>query len=517
MWKRWVKPTLNSGSEKAGTVISYLTTFEKFLTYVTNPRYNRSGLALHPDFIDIFRQVLPEIKGWRSTVDSHTQAEQNQRFMDESDALLTPAEKAQLKTSEPYVEGLKAINQADQGKMLSLQEYVSARDLLLAIFSIDNGSRPGLLNNATLKDYETTKTEKGNRIMLVARHKQSKEGPAILGMTQELQQLMEIYIQKIRPQFAPQSENHLFLRKEGQPFPEGTIRRRTRAFFLKTKLRIGEKLANVSVRKFVSTKTKEWATPEEAAIVKRLMCHSHKTAERAYVRTSLTKLGSQALDIIARITTEEKPEPEKGDDINTEKQPASANEVKPSTRTKVVEESTPDANESPCSMSRPVAPPAAANQSTDKIESTSSVSGLTAPPAVSKQFTNSQKEGESVADPIESASFVSGLVAPPPAAKQLTRSQMEGKSTPDPQEPPSMHSSSFVPATPEKKLTDKQKEAIKNLFEQDTKNKTDFTLKYVRNKCCTSSVLGQLALQKKSQTGHQPHKLPEVKTRHKEP
>jgi len=365
--KRWLKPTLNSGSKKAGTVISYLTTFEKFLTYVTNPRYNQSGPALHPDF-DIFRQVLPEIKGWRSTVDSHTQAEQNQRFMVESDALLTPAEKAQLKTSEPYVEGLKAINQADQGKVLSLQEYISARDLLLAIFSLDNGTRPHPLNNATLKDYGTAKTKKGNRIMLVARHKRSKEGPAILSMTQELQRLMEIYIQKIRPKFAPQSENHLFLTKEGQPFPEGTIGRRTRAFFLKTKLRIGEKLANVSLRKFVSTKTKEWATPEEAVIVQRVMCHSQKTAERAYVRTSLTRLGSQALDIIARVTSEEKPELEKSDDINTEKQPASANEVKPSTRTKVVEESTPDPNELPCSVSRPVAPPPAANQSTDKIE-----------------------------------------------------------------------------------------------------------------------------------------------------
>lgn len=91
--------------------------------------------------------------------------------MDESDALLTPAEKAQLKTSEPYMEGLKAINQADQGKVLSFQEYVSARDLLLAIFSLDNGTRPGPLNNATLKDYKTAKTEKGNTIMLVAHHK----------------------------------------------------------------------------------------------------------------------------------------------------------------------------------------------------------------------------------------------------------------------------------------------------------------------------------------------------------
>ena len=32
VWKRWVRPTLNSGSKKAGNVISYLTTFENFLT-----------------------------------------------------------------------------------------------------------------------------------------------------------------------------------------------------------------------------------------------------------------------------------------------------------------------------------------------------------------------------------------------------------------------------------------------------------------------------------------------------
>ena len=256
VWKRWVKPTLNSGSKKAGTVISYLTTFEKFLSFVTNARYNRSGPPLHPSYIDTFRQVLPEIKGWRSTVDRQTQAEQNQRFMDESDALITPAEKAELKTTEPYVEGLKVLNKADQGKVLSFQEYVDARDLLITIFSIDNATRPGPLNNATLKDYETARTEQGNRIMLVARHKRSREGPAILGMTPELQRLMEIYVKKIRPQFAPPFETHLFLTKEGKPFPEGTIGRRTRTFFAKTKLRIGEKLASVSVRKFVSTKAK---------------------------------------------------------------------------------------------------------------------------------------------------------------------------------------------------------------------------------------------------------------------
>ena len=194
--------------------------------------------------------------------------------MDESDALITPAEKAELKTTEPYVEDLKVLNKADQGKVLSFQEYVDARDLLITIFSIDNATRPGPLNNATLKGYETARTEQGNRIMLVACHKRSKEGPAILGMTPELQRLMEIYVQKIRPQFAPPSETHLFLTKEGQSFPEGTIGQRTQAFFIKTKLRIGENLASVSVRKFVSPKAKERATPEEAAIVQGVMWHS---------------------------------------------------------------------------------------------------------------------------------------------------------------------------------------------------------------------------------------------------
>ena len=153
VWKRWVKPTLNSGSKKAGTVISYLTTFEKFLAYDTNPCYNHSGPPPHPNYIDIFKQVLPEIKGWQSTVDSQTQAEQNQQFMDESDTFLTPAEKAQLKTSEPYVEDLKALNQADQDKVLSLQEYISVRDLLFTyiLSSKRFWNFPALLNKASLQ------------------------------------------------------------------------------------------------------------------------------------------------------------------------------------------------------------------------------------------------------------------------------------------------------------------------------------------------------------------------------
>ena len=114
-----IKPTLSSGSKKAGTVISYLTSFKKFLTYVSNSCYNSSGPPIHPNYIDIFKQVLPEVKGWRSTVDSGTQADQNQHWLDKSEALLTSEEVKAIKASKPYVEGLKAINQPGQGKLLS--------------------------------------------------------------------------------------------------------------------------------------------------------------------------------------------------------------------------------------------------------------------------------------------------------------------------------------------------------------------------------------------------------------
>ena len=68
--------------------------------YMTSPfsrAFNRSGHPLHQSYIDTFVAILPEIKGWRSTVDAETQAEQNDRWLDESVDLLTTEEIAALK------------------------------------------------------------------------------------------------------------------------------------------------------------------------------------------------------------------------------------------------------------------------------------------------------------------------------------------------------------------------------------------------------------------------------------
>lgn len=83
--------------------------------------------------------------------------------------------------------------------------------------------------------------------MLISKHKRAKDGPAIIGMKPDLQELMNIYVTKIRPQVAAKEEDHLFVTVEGKQFPEGTIGR-VSAFFEKSKLQLGKKLAHVSVR-----------------------------------------------------------------------------------------------------------------------------------------------------------------------------------------------------------------------------------------------------------------------------
>lgn len=313
VWQLWVRPMLESNSKKPGTIISYLTSFEKFLKFVTNPRYRRYGAPIHPKHLQTFKTVLPEIKGWRSTVDSQTQDVQNQRFIDETEGILTVEEVQKLKTSKHYSDAEKILWQAEQGKTLKQSEFTTARDYLLTRFAIDCAIRPGPLNNAKVADYDSAESHEGIKVMLVAKHKRAKEGPAILAMLPDMQGFMETYVNKIRPHFTLKEKTKLFVTCDGTGFREGTIGRRLSSFCEKSGLRLGDRLASVDWRKLVSTKTKEKATPAEAKLVRRVMAHSEITAERSYVRSNLTKLGAEAVKVIARVTSVQEEKLKKGD------------------------------------------------------------------------------------------------------------------------------------------------------------------------------------------------------------
>ncbi|CAH3166889.1 unnamed protein product, partial [Porites lobata] len=172
--------------------------------------------------------------GWRATVDASTQDRQVHRYIDECDAMITMKEMQQVKQSEPYTDGERYLLEASEGKKLTFEEFALVRYLLLVKFALLTGTRPAPLNNAVLGDFQTAREERGKQIILVPKHKRSKDGPAMLGMNQELQREMAIYVQKIRPHFANPDEDKIFVKDDGYGFKKGTIGRRLTEFFAKT-------------------------------------------------------------------------------------------------------------------------------------------------------------------------------------------------------------------------------------------------------------------------------------------
>ncbi|KAJ7394875.1 hypothetical protein OS493_000710 [Desmophyllum pertusum] len=151
-WTKWVHPHLTNGTKTPGTIISYLTSLEKFFIFITSNKYNRKEMPpLHGNFIVIFRETIPALKDWRATVDNETQDVQHRGHLRECDTLLTAADLDKLKASRPYVAGMKALMQAKVETDLSLQSFAGARDLLLVKFSLLVGSRPALWRTQLLR------------------------------------------------------------------------------------------------------------------------------------------------------------------------------------------------------------------------------------------------------------------------------------------------------------------------------------------------------------------------------
>ena len=175
--------------------------------------------------------------------------DRNQRFVDESEGLLSLEELDRIKASKTYGEARRIIIQAGKGIEPSLKDFLLARDFLLTRFSLDTGTRTGPLINATMQEYQKGKVKDDCKVMLVAKHKRAKDGPAICPMLLELYKFVEIYVRRLRPYFAKKDKNALFITNKGEKFLEGTIGCRLTHFIAKCGVELGRRLAFVDMCK----------------------------------------------------------------------------------------------------------------------------------------------------------------------------------------------------------------------------------------------------------------------------
>jgi len=225
----------------------------------------------------------------------------NKRMVDETEGPLTLEELSQIKSSDAYNEAQRLLIQAGRGKELSTKQFVNVRDFLLTKFSLDTGTRPGPLNNATLHEYTSGKVQDGCKVMLVAKHKCRKDGPAICPMLPDQYKFMDIYVRRICPDFAKHDEDALFITTDGIAFCEGTIGKRLSGFIKKCGVNLGSRMAFVDMRNMITTQMLDCCSPEERAILRRVLAHSEKTSWQWYARPDLTNTGIQAVNIIQQL------------------------------------------------------------------------------------------------------------------------------------------------------------------------------------------------------------------------
>lgn len=147
----WVIPNLKK--KKAGTLKSYLTSFEIFLDYVS-----KKGKRRHLPVIDMegknqLFDLCNSLK-WRRCITKEMTSAKWDRYPNELDHFLTNEEVQDILSPKPAVDdgraALVAADQAEKMEDLSVTQYVDAHDFLIVTLTRAVGTRPATLENATL-------------------------------------------------------------------------------------------------------------------------------------------------------------------------------------------------------------------------------------------------------------------------------------------------------------------------------------------------------------------------------
>ena len=314
VWIDWVVPNLRK--KAAGTLKSYLTSLQMFLEYVTK----KGRRPYLPSLSDEDRNTLSDLagglKGWRRHITEDTSSAKWDKYLDECEHLLTNQQVDDIMNSEAATEGRKALVAAEtavSGEDLTIAQYCAARDMLIAILTRYVGARPGSLETAMLDMFAKAKWDEKRRkkVMIVTSHKREEDGPAPIPMDADTVFLMEVFIKKLRPTVSDDDSPNgkIFLKKDGAPFHKGTIRRRLTAFVVKSGIRPDTLISHTHFRKWIVTemqKKKRKGIPIDEDLLRRLMCHSDKTAKLWYMRDDLTEQAAEASTQIAENT---KPSP----------------------------------------------------------------------------------------------------------------------------------------------------------------------------------------------------------------
>ena len=173
-------------------------------------------------------------------------------MLHETDTAITPSDIAQLRVSQPAIEGLQALHQASNG-IVTADSFVAARDLIITILNVENGSRQSNIQDITIQMYAAARKgpNTGKKVVIVPKNKRACQGPAKLVISLEVQEWLATYLCEMRYKFTNADEERLLIKIEGEEFKD--VGRRITAFWKKGGIRPDINVTATRIRKMVST------------------------------------------------------------------------------------------------------------------------------------------------------------------------------------------------------------------------------------------------------------------------
>ena len=131
VWTSWVDPRMEDLS--SGTISSYLSTYEWFLTFVTM-NHVRPGQVpeLQRDVLLILRATLLKLKEWRKTVDLEMRPQRGEKRLRECDTQLTNDDVKAFTLSKVVSEAEDCLENARDGHAPKAEQLCLVRDFLIA-------------------------------------------------------------------------------------------------------------------------------------------------------------------------------------------------------------------------------------------------------------------------------------------------------------------------------------------------------------------------------------------------
>ena len=198
IWNKWAAPRLQTAKLSHGTVRNYILSLECFCQFLTTRRIAEKVNEFTIQRVQDLQTHLP--KG-RKTVHRHGAVENTERFVKESEEALTPDDVKSLENSEHARQVVKNIVEIADGNQVSKRQFTEIRDYLLTTLILHNGTRMGIVENCTVKQFQSAKKDtEGNYVVLVTNHKITRTfGPVRLTFTPSLYSYTAMYVQEMLP------------------------------------------------------------------------------------------------------------------------------------------------------------------------------------------------------------------------------------------------------------------------------------------------------------------------------